>query len=257
MEFDLAIPWNGMLVHIAPKPSATAGSCCDQSAIAHSFFHIDGTSAGVRNAAGEGGSFMDPRAALGVPEDEEMNGKMVRVRIQVDGRYGKVYLNEKRVANIPNADFGRGKQIIFETTASDGDHVTLIGDISINAGGRDMYDALMADGRVVTQGVYFDVGSDRIRPESGPSLKLIGDMLKAHADLKLSVEGHTDNTGSAATNQALSEKRAQAIVNYLTATVGITPGRLSAKGLGASKPAASNDTPEGRQQNRRVELVKM
>ena len=52
----------------------------------------------------------------------------------------------------------------------------MVGNISINAGGRDMYDALLADGRVVTQGIFFDTGSDRIRPESSPTLKMIGDM---------------------------------------------------------------------------------
>lgn len=81
-------------------------------------------------------------------------------------------------------------------------------------------------------------------------------MLNDHADLKLTIEGHTDNVGNAASNQSLSEKRAAAVVAYLSAQ-GIDAGRLSAKGLGATKPADTNDTPEGRQNNRRVELVKM
>jgi outer membrane protein OmpA-like peptidoglycan-associated protein len=133
----------------------------------------------------------------------------------------------------------------------------MVGNISINAGARDMYDALLSDGRVVTQGIFFDTGSDKIGPESSPTLEMIGDMLEDHADLKLTVEGHTDNTGAAASNQTLSEKRAQAIVAYLTSTYSIAASRLQAKGMGASKPAKPNDTPEGRQQNRRVELVKM
>lgn len=81
-------------------------------------------------------------------------------------------------------------------------------------------------------------------------------MLKAHPDLKLLIEGHTDNTGSAEINQSLSEKRAEAVKAYLVSTFGIDASRLEAKGFGASKPVASNDTPEGRQQNRRVELVR-
>ena len=133
----------------------------------------------------------------------------------------------------------------------------MVGNISVNAGGRSMYDAIMSAGRVATQGIFFDTGSDRIRPESTPTLKQIGDMLKEHADLKLAVEGHTDNTGTAAANQALSEKRAQAIVTYLKSTYSVAADRLQAKGLGQTKPASSNDTSEGRQQNRRVELVKL
>ena len=119
-----------------------------------------------------------------------------------------------------------------------------------------MYDAIRSEGRVATQGIFFDTGSDRIRPESTPTLREIGDMLKEHADLKLVVEGHTDNTGNAAANQSLSEKRAQAIVAYLKSSGGVAADRLQAKGLGQTRPASTNDTVEGRQQNRRVELVK-
>ena len=80
-------------------------------------------------------------------------------------------------------------------------------------------------------------------------------MLKEHADLKLVIEGHTDNVGDAAANQALSEKRAAAVKAYLVGK-GVDASRLESKGLGATKPKVSNDTPEGRQTNRRVELVK-
>ena len=82
-------------------------------------------------------------------------------------------------------------------------------------------------------------------------------MLQQHAELRLTVEGHTDNTGNAAANLALSAKRAQAVVDYLVKTHGIAAARLAAKGLGATKPVGPNETPEGRQANRRVELVKM
>jgi OmpA-OmpF porin, OOP family len=178
-----------------------------------------------------------------------------RARIQGDGRYIKAYVNEDRVVNFPTTTFGRGNSLLINVPATP-DTPILIGNFLIAAGGKTMYDALSTDGRVVTQGIYFDVGSDRIRPESAPTLALITDMMKEHADLKLAVEGHTDNSGVAAANQALSEKRAQAIVQQL-AGAGVPSARLSAKGMGASKPAASNDTAEGRQQNRRVELVKM
>lgn len=82
-------------------------------------------------------------------------------------------------------------------------------------------------------------------------------MLQDHSDLSLTIEGHTDNTGNAEANQTLSEKRAAAVKQYLITTYQIDASRLHSQGFGASKPAAPNDTPEGRQQNRRVELVKM
>ena len=117
--------------------------------------------------------------------------------------------------------------------------------------------ALATSGRVATHGILFATGSATIAPESTPTLKEIGEMLKAHPELKLVIEGHTDNVGNAAANQTLSEQRAAAVKQYLVSTYGIPAARLQAKGYGASKPVASNDTPEGRQQNRRVELVKM
>jgi outer membrane protein OmpA-like peptidoglycan-associated protein len=82
-------------------------------------------------------------------------------------------------------------------------------------------------------------------------------MLEAHPELKLTIEGHTDNVGSAGANQTLSEQRAAAVAQYLETNYQIAAARLATKGYGASKPVASNDTQDGRQQNRRVELVKM
>jgi len=81
-------------------------------------------------------------------------------------------------------------------------------------------------------------------------------LLQQNADLKLRVEGHTDSQGNGAANQALSEKRAQAVVAWLTGK-GISASRLTAKGFGATKPVADNSTDDGRAKNRRVELVKM
>lgn len=132
----------------------------------------------------------------------------------------------------------------------------MFGAFRLAAGGKKLYDALAEKGRVVTQGIYFDTGSDRIRPESTPTLREIVAMLNEHADLRLLIEGHTDNVGNAESNQSLSEKRAAAVVRFITEQ-GIDAARLSSKGLGATKPAEPNDTPEGRQNNRRVELVKM
>jgi OOP family OmpA-OmpF porin len=80
--------------------------------------------------------------------------------------------------------------------------------------------------------------------------------LKTHADLKLEVAGHTDNTGSDEANQALSDKRAASVKTSLTAK-GIPADRLDSMGYGSSVPAASNDTPEGKQTNRRVELIRL
>lgn len=248
-EFDFTFPGNfPITVYSGAKPAAEEmGDGATTSYIAFGAYE-----AGLHVG---GNALVNVAPRVNGNSEALLVGTMAHARIHVDGKYIKVYINETRIVNAPNGDFARGSKLYIRLPYVQ-DSPVMIGNISVNAGGKDMYDALLADGRVVTQGILFDVGSDHIRPESQPTLKIIGDMLKEHADLKLTVEGHTDNTGNAASNQTLSEKRAQAIVAYLTGTYGIDAARLQAAGFGASKPAKPNDTAEGRQQNRRVELVK-
>jgi outer membrane protein OmpA-like peptidoglycan-associated protein len=185
---------------------------------------------------------------------EKFADQFVPIRVMADGKYVKVYMGDKRVANVPNADIGRSKKIWVRIPASD-ESPAYVGPIRVAAGGKKIYDALSTSGRVATHGILFDVSSDHIRPESTPTLKEIVTMLEEHSDLSLTIEGHTDGVGSASANMTLSDKRAAAVKDYLVGK-GIDASRLDAKGLGATKPVASNATAEGRQENRRVELVK-
>jgi outer membrane protein OmpA-like peptidoglycan-associated protein len=115
--------------------------------------------------------------------------------------------------------------------------------------------SLASKGRAEVYGIYFSLGSDRIRPESAPVLKDIADALNQHSAWKLNVEGHTDNVGGNAYNQDLSVRRSAAVKRALVERYHISPGRLGTAGFGASRPKATNDTLEGRALNRRVELV--
>lgn len=201
---------------------------------------------------GRGG--FDRKAVMDIGA-RKLQGTVIRCRIMADGKYTKVYVNEMRVANHPNTTLGRARSITIGGEPRE-ETPLLIGDIRVAAGGRKLYDALSASGRVATQGIFFDTGSDRIRPESTPTLKEIGQMLTEHPDLELTIEGHTDNVGDAKANHDLSQRRAAAVKTYLVSKHGIGESRLSSTGLGDKKPVAPNTTPEGRQQNRRVELVK-
>jgi outer membrane protein OmpA-like peptidoglycan-associated protein len=203
---------------------------------------------------GNGGVFGGSQQASGNTSTPLGEG-LFKARIMADGKYVKVYVNDTRVGNVPNADLGRSKVISFEVPGHETEPV-LLANIRVMAGGKKLYDALAETGRVATQGIYFDTGSDRIRPESTPTLKEIGEMLKEHADLKLTIEGHTDDVGSAQSNQDLSNRRAAAVKAFLVTTYGVDAARLQSVGVGAAKPVAPNTTSEGRQQNRRVELVK-
>ncbi len=238
LEFDYsAAGGNGMEIHFV-DPAKGGGKA---------YVDMGTWMGGVRGGGVE---------AIGKPANEYgYKDAVFPVRIMADGRYVKVYMGETRVANVPSADLGRSKAI-WLTVPGREDRAAMIGNIRIAAGGKKLYDALAASGRVATQGILFDVASDRIRPESTPTLKEITVMLKDHPELKLAIEGHTDNAGQAASNQSLSEQRAAAVKAYLVSQ-GVDDARLQSKGLGAGKPAASNATAEGRAQNRRVELVRM
>ena len=126
----------------------------------------------------------------------------------------------------------------------------------VTADASSIADELNKSGHIALYGIHFDTGKATILPDSESLLNEIVKMMQDNADVKLSVEGHTDNVGAAATNQALSEKRAQAVVAWLTAH-GIAAARLKAKGWGQTKPIADNGTDDGRGKNRRVELVKV
>jgi OmpA-OmpF porin, OOP family len=110
-------------------------------------------------------------------------------------------------------------------------------------------------GHVAVYGIHFDTGKASLMEDSSQILGEIVKLLQQTPELKLRVEGHTDNQGNTAANKALAEKRAQAVAAWLTAH-GIAAGRLSAVGFGESKPVADNQTEEGRAKNRRVELAK-
>lgn len=102
--------------------------------------------------------------------------------------------------------------------------------------------------------VLFDFGKATLRPEAREKLAKVSGILLAYPTLRVQIEGNTDNVGSDAFNQTLSEKRAFGVRDYLVAQ-GVDGNKLTAIGYGKSRPIASNDTAEGRQQNRRVELV--
>ena len=107
--------------------------------------------------------------------------------------------------------------------------------------------------KIALRNVFFDTGKSTLRIESNGELDRIVKLLKDVPTLKIEISGHTDNTGSAAINETLSQQRAEAVVTYLK-NKGIVATRLTAKGYGASKPVNSNSSDEGRQQNRRTEF---
>jgi outer membrane protein OmpA-like peptidoglycan-associated protein len=117
-----------------------------------------------------------------------------------------------------------------------------------------MLDSLNLKGYIALY-INFDTGKSTIKSESKPIITQIVEMLKSNTDLKLIVEGHTDNVGNAKSNKTLSEERAKSVVAAIV-TQEIDIKRLSSFGHGQDKPIADNKTEEGKAKNRRVELVK-
>jgi len=115
---------------------------------------------------------------------------------------------------------------------------------------------LNGTGHVVVAGILFDTAKADVKPESDAALTEVSKMLKASPNLKVYVVGHTDNVGPLAGNMDLSNRRAAAVTQLLSTKYGVSSAQLSPYGDGPYAPFASNDTEDGRTQNRRVELVK-
>jgi OOP family OmpA-OmpF porin len=114
---------------------------------------------------------------------------------------------------------------------------------------------LINEGRVVLTGIFFDVDKAVIKPESEPALREIAAFLNASAEVKAFITGHTDSSGSFDHNMKLSRDRAAAVVKALVSDHGIAASRMAAHGVGPLSPLQSNNTEEGRAENRRVEMV--
>ncbi len=105
----------------------------------------------------------------------------------------------------------------------------------------------------LTNDILFDFNSSSLRPESRQTLADLASNFRNYPDEQVTIEGHTDSIGTPPYNQTLSEQRAAAVSGYLSAE-GVPSGRITSIGYGETRPKASNDTPEGRQLNRRVEI---
>lgn len=129
-------------------------------------------------------------------------------------------------------------------------------DLSLEFDADAMLEALTRDGKVAIYGILFDVNKADLRSGSGEVLDTVAQVLKGNPDLRIEVQGHTDSTGTAERNRQLSLERAQQVAAALR-LYGVAANRLVPRGLGPDEPIADNATEEGRQQNRRVELVRL
>ena len=187
----------------------------------------------------------------------DMADKWVHVSIAISERSLKVYLNSQRIINsvitkghAPTFQFNCGN-----CSSETGGHQLFVKNVRIAEGGADPYKQISTSGRFIARGITFEVAKATIRPESFGALNEVVALMNSDASLKFEIGGHTDSDGDDASNLRLSQQRADAVKERLI-SMGIDGARLTAKGYGETKPLVTNDSPENKANNRRVEFVK-
>jgi OmpA-OmpF porin, OOP family len=158
----------------------------------------------------------------------------------------------QEASSVIRAHYGRTGRNIWAMVSPNGP-----GGYTINVadvGAVDLEANLAKTCHVVLYGVLFDFNKSTLLPASDATLQSVANIMAVDKTLKLEVQGHTDNVGTDAYNQTLSEARAKAVVTWLTQH-GVPADRLTAKGYGKTKPVADNGSDEGRAKNRRVEIA--
>jgi OmpA-OmpF porin, OOP family len=165
----------------------------------------------------------------------------------------KVYVDRERLANIPDVtQQGAPAEIDFRLWSTAKPMIT---SVRFAEGCKPAQDELDR-GKLVTYGIQFATGSDVVMPESAPVLRQVSAYMTKHTNVRLTITGHTDNVGSAASNLDLSQRRAASVAKVLVEQFGIAGDRFTAQGKGDTQPVAMNTKPEGRAMNRRVEFAK-
>lgn len=184
-------------------------------------------------------------------------GKHV-MRIMATKTTIKCYIDQERIANVPKMEgFAPAGFTVEVNPYFDENRLAMIGSYRYAEGGKTMRQQLDEDGKIVTHGILFDSGSDKIKAESYKTLADIGGLMTDSPGLRISIEGHTDSDGADAANMTLSQKRADSVKAWLVTNYKIAGDRMETKGWGESQPIDGNDTAEGKANNRRVELVKL
>ena len=169
----------------------------------------------------------------------------------------RIYVNGDRVIDVNQVTIPQVVDMALRANRGEGDQARIgLHRVRLAESAPDFAAAMQASGKYVTHGIHFDTGSSILNSDSAPIVKQVADGLIGDPALTLEIDGYTDSIGGKASNLTLSQARADAVRSVLVSQFGIDAGRLTAKGFGPDHPLGSNDTAEGRAENRRVEFVK-
>ncbi len=186
-------------------------------------------------------------------------GKKLHISMWVQKQRCRLYINEQKIFDLPRAIH---KGIVYDRfrfglwSIDPEKYDPMVTNIRIAVGAPDTRNKLITEGKLVTRGIKFDTGSDKIKPESYGVLKDISNVLKENADVKVKIVGHTDTDGNAEKNLDLSKRRAASVKASLSGEFGIDDSRMTTDGKGQTEPCDVNTTVEGKANNRRVEFIK-
>jgi outer membrane protein OmpA-like peptidoglycan-associated protein len=169
----------------------------------------------------------------------------------------RVYMNENKIVDLPKilpADMNVNA-LIWKTEGYQDDNKYFIRNIRVSEGNPDNRNKLLTEGKIVTNGILFNVNSDVIKPESYGVLKEIAEVLKKNKDIKVTIVGHTDSDGDNVQNMELSLKRANAVKNALSTDFTIDQSRMQTDGKGEIEPLSPNSNAVNKANNRRVEFI--
>jgi outer membrane protein OmpA-like peptidoglycan-associated protein len=190
-----------------------------------------------------------------IPDNGSIENKWAHIAVAYTKGKFKAYIDETRLINIPHLEFEPTGIALRAYSASD-KYKFYVKNFRLAEGGVKYYDQVMQDGKIIASGIRFDTGKATLKPESMGVINEIVKLMNKYPEIKFSVEGHTDSDGNDTSNMKLSEERAMTVANTMV-KLGISEERLSTKGFGETTPMDTNDTPEGKANNRRVEFVKI
>ncbi len=185
----------------------------------------------------------------------ELN-KLYRISIWVQKTRMRLYVDQKKVFDVQRA-FPANSKINQLRFSSNYECDVNISDFRIADAVEDNRSKLLTEGKIISYGIYFNVGKDIVKPESYGSVKEIANILTDNPEVKILIVGHTDSDGNAASNKDLSVRRAANVKNVLVNEFGISSDRMQTEGKGQEEPIAPNSSSENKAKNRRVEFLKL